>query len=374
MYFSNVKTTLKAMKNTKEKKKNQKIPKNRIISTVSFFVVLIILATTVYLLQGGCEKLSNSNKTIQKTINSVYKNDLKVHFIDVGQGDAIIIHLPNDEYFMIDSGPISSESKLFSYIDNVLLIDKIDYVLATHPDSDHIGAMADLFNRYEIGYVFRPYVYFDLSGKNYNFPENFNVGAAETLIDSSDVYFNFLKAIVNENCGWEFFDNSSDLTINVKLNNSQNAVCSLDFLTSLQDYKVDNINNVSPILTLSFLNKIFMFTGDIDSDFEQQFLTSFESAKLPDIDVLKVSHHGSDSSTTEEFLKAIRCEYAVISCGLDNIYKHPHLATLENILNNNTILFRTDLHGNIVMTVEGDDNLKISTDYNVLADLIYQAP
>ncbi len=360
------------MKDTKQK--NKKKPKNQIISTVSFFAILIVLATLVYLLNGGCEKFSNSNKTIEKTINSVYKNDLKVHFIDVGQGDAIIIHLPNDEYFMIDSGPVSGESKLFSYIDNVLSINKIDYVLATHPDSDHIGAMPNLFNRYEIGYVFRPYVYFDSSLKNYTFPEYFNVGITDSLIDNSDVYFNFLKAIINEDCGWEFFDSASDLTINVKLNNSQNALCSLDFLTSLQDFKIDNINNVSPILTLSFLDRKFMFAGDIDSSFEEQFLNSFIDKQLLDVDVLKVSHHGSDSSTSKEFLHAVLCEYAVISCGIDNLYKHPHESTLLNLLESNTVLYRTDLHGNIVMTVHSDESLKIKTDNTVLPDLIYQAP
>lgn len=366
------------MKNNQKKK--LKIDKKKVLSTVAFFCVVLSISLFIYFLQKDKNVKGSPNELpIEKNLNSDYKNDLKVHMVDVGQGDSVIIELPNGQYFLIDSGPSSSSNRIFSYIDDVLKITKIDYVLVTHPDSDHIGAMPQIFERYEIGHVFRPYVYYENNETKYDFPQNFNQGTIpkNTTFEETVSYFNFLKSLLNEDCSYEFFNFESDLSINLKLNNSENSVCYLDFLSPLQNVGEEliftNTNNYSPIIMLSFLNKRFMFCGDVDSNYEEDFLKKYSDVFNLDIDVLKVSHHGSRYSTSSKFLSFIKPEYAFISCGKNNIYAHPNQEVLNSLLNSSTLVYRTDLNGHIVATVSSDGSLSITSEKTASFSELYES-
>lgn len=253
--------------------------------------------------------------------NSFSKNDLEIHFIDVGQGDAILIHF-NSKTLLIDSGPKESASSIISYL-NKYNVNTINYLIATHPHEDHIGNMAYIIKNFNILSFYSPKC--KGSGKTY-----------ENMIDA-------LKY--------------KKLKINVL--KSSNSPISLDKDTSITILSPDdknfsdknNLNNYSAVILLKYKNTSFLFTGDAEKEAEQNILAKHSNIKA---DVLKIGHHGSDSSTTESFLKAISPSLAIISAGKDNPYGHPHKNTLKLLSKYKIKCLRTDIDGTIKIVSDGN--------------------
>lgn len=251
----------------------------------------------------------------KETNIQINKNTLQVHFINVGQGDSILIQV-NNKNLLIDSGPNKSEDKLKKYLKK-LNISKFDYIIATHPHEDHIGNMSYIINNFDVLNFYAPKV------------EN-STKAFETMVESlirKDLKIKVLKANIK----------SIDLGKNIVVD-----VFS-PFSNSYED-----LNNYSPIVKISYGNTSFLFTGDAEELSENEVLNAGFDLKC---DVLKIGHHGSSSSTSEKFLKASNPSIAVISVGEDNTYGHPTDTVLSRL--KETKIYRTDINGNIVITSDG---------------------
>ena len=240
-----------------------------------------------------------------------------VHYINVDQGDSILIQ-KNNKSILIDSGPKSHKKQLIKFL-NSLNISTLDYVIATHPHDDHIGNMNTLINSYKIKAFYAPKVYS-------------NSKSFEQMIDALKSK-NLKIHPIKRNCN----------TINL------GPDISIQILSPIND-SYDNENNYSPIIKVLFGNTSFLFTGDAESEVENQLLSLNDNLKA---DVLKIGHHGSSSSTSDYFLSKVNPKYAVISVGKDNIYGHPNKNTLLKLKNLNINILRTDILNNITFISDG---------------------
>ncbi|NRT89345.1 ComEC/Rec2 family competence protein [Clostridium beijerinckii] len=256
----------------------------------------------------------NSNKA-----NNADPNKMFVHYIDVGQGDCILVQV-NNKNLLIDSGPKSDRKKLFNYLSG-LNLNKLDYVIATHPHEDHIGNMDDIIKTYSIGTFYAPKV--ESTTKSF-----------EDLVD----------ALKDKNLKVHVLKNNStsiDLGENTKVN----------VFSPNKDF-YDNLNNYSPVIKIQYGNTSFLFTGDAEKKVEKEILNNNEDISA---DVLKVGHHGSSTSTSKDFLKKVNPSIAVISVGKDNIYNHPDASTTKLLDENNIKTYRTDKDGTIVICSDGSN-------------------
>ncbi len=242
---------------------------------------------------------------------------LSVHFIDVGQGDSILIQV-GDENMLIDAGTNESGPVVTQYLTD-LGISHLDWVIATHPHEDHIGGLDDVILQMDVGRVMMP-------SKEHT---------TQTFEDVLDAIESKNLTITLPEAGDTYPLGDGKFTI----------------LGPVTDYG-DDLNNWSIVLRLDYGDTSFLFTGDAESAAEADILDSGLSV---DADVLKVGHHGSDTSTSQDFLDAVSPDFAVISAGTDNDYGHPHQTTLDKLMAAQINLCRTDLQGTVVITSDGSD-------------------
>lgn len=264
----------------------------------------------------SCIAIAKGKTASEVEIPDAWKTDgfLKVHFIDVGQGDAVFLELPNRETMLIDAG--EKENVVNRYISD-LGYNHIHYVIATHPDSDHIGGMAQILNSFSVGAFYMP-----------------------EKEHTTKTFENMLDAVASNGCKAIYAVAGKTI---LKTHNF-----SMTFVSPTKAYK-DN-NNASAVIWLGYKDNSFLFTGDAEKEAEQDLLASGAQVAA---DVLKVGHHGSDSSTTEAFLKSVNPQYAVICVGEGNSYGHPTEKTLALLSGNQVEIKRTDMSGTIVFTCDG---------------------
>ena len=251
-----------------------------------------------------------------------YEGKLAVHFLDVGQGDSIFIELPNDQTMLIDAGENYHGEGIINYIKKAGH-SKIDYLVATHPHSDHIGSMPYIVRNFDIGSVYMP-----------------------KLTTTTKLYESLLKAV-----------KSKKLTVKngkAGVNIVKTDDLSVDIIAPT---KIDesNLNNCSIVIMLTFGDNSFLLTGDAETG-EMKSVKAKISA-----DVLKAGHHGSKNSTTKSLLKKIKPEITVISCGKSNEYGHPNKDVLTMLKNIKSSVYRTDKDKTIIVVSDGK-NLTVSTD------------
>ena len=292
--------------------------------------------------------------------------DLEVAFLDVGQGDCILICFPDGRNMLIDSGDTSNANK--KVIGDALEernITRIDYLLATHKDADHVGNMEYIFANYEIKKFFRPNIMAneDYLIAEYNednptnpvtdlLPDDFNTGAEKgTQLYSRVMY----DAYIEEGCVVERFNKNSDFAHKF-IFEEQEYIYSIDFLTpvaDVDDIEYSDANDYSPIMLLTYGETKLLLTGDAETEMEREFLTHYTSNM--DVDILKVGHHGSETSTSQALLDLVNPEYAVIQCGNNKTYQHPRQATLDRLYAEDITVYRTDNNGTILLTIEYRD-------------------
>lgn len=242
--------------------------------------------------------------------------NMKVHYIDVDQGDSILVQV-NSKNLLIDSGSSTSKDKLLKYLKS-LNVNKFDYIVATHPHEDHIGNMSYVINKFKVSNFYAPKV--ESSTK-----------AFETMVESlirKNLKIKVLKANVD----------SIDLGENTKV----------EVFSPLSE-NYDDLNNYSPIIKISYGSTSFLFTGDAEEVSEKEVLNAGFNLKS---DVLKIGHHGSSSSTSKNFFNEVNPSITVISVGNDNSYGHPTNKVLSLI--EETCIYRTDKDGNIILTSDGN--------------------
>lgn len=252
---------------------------------------------------------------------------LEVHYIDVGQGDCIYITC-GDDNMLIDCGEASESAIVRSYL-NKLEVTSIDYVIGTHPHSDHMGGMAAIVENFDIGEFIIP----DLPDDD---------------IPPTRYFEKFLDAAEKKN-----------LNLTAASPGRSEALGEADWkiIAPIGD-RYENVNNYSVGIIMHHGGKSFIFTGDSEASVEEEMVYS---GRLEDIDVYKAGHHGSDTSGSEMFLSAISPEIAVISCGEGNPYGHPDDSAVERISLYTDEIYRTDLCGTIVITSDGKE-LEVRTE------------
>lgn len=276
--------------------------------------IVAILLSFFSLFILGCEK---QNKVVEQT-----EGEMKVHYINVGQGDSILIQV-NNKNMLIDAGPGKSKDMLINYLDSIN-IKKIDYVIATHPHEDHIGNLDDVINKYEIGAFYSPKV-----------------------THTTKAYENMIKALKKKNLKINVIKAGTD---SIDLG----AGTKVSVFSPLKDeYKKgskQDFNNYSPIMKVEFGKTSFLFTGDAEKEVEAEVLKKGYDVSA---DVLKLGHHGSSTSTTEEFLKAVNPSIGIIQLAKDNDYGHPHKETLELLKKYKITTYRNDIDRDIVLISDG---------------------
>ncbi len=273
--------------------------------------LLVLILLIVFLF--GCTGVDVSNQNVSNNSYSL----LKVHFLDVGQADSILIQFPNGETALIDGGNREDGRFVVEYIEK-MGISRINYIIATHPHEDHIGGLPEVIKSFDIGKVYMP-----------------------NKTSNTRIFKNLLEEIKNKGLkiiqakgGLSIID-TEDLKFTIIAPNSE---------------KYDETNEYSIVNKLIYKNTSFIFTGDAEKDSEEEMIKLGYNLKA---DVLKVGHHGGRTSTNYEFLKRVNPKFAVISVGKDNDYGHPHKEVLKRLDKMGIKVFRTDELGTIIATSDG---------------------
>lgn len=291
-----------------------------VIVIIALFALLFTLNDIFFKIEGipTWEDLYKS-AGLTENIPAV-EGDVSVHFVDVGQGDCELIKT-DSKAVLIDCGEKEYFSDVISYIKSQN-IQRLDYVVVTHPHSDHMGGMSYILDEFDIGTVIMPEV-------------------QESAAPTTSAYMRLLKSVSNNKISMEYAKAGTEYKLD-------DAVMTL--LSPVNDY--DNLNNYSVTVKLEHGGNSFLFTGDIEKKAETDILNSGADVSAK---VLKVAHHGSTTSSGQKFINAVAPTYAVIEVGSPNDYGHPSDKTLELLEETDTVIYRTDLCGNIVFISDGSD-------------------
>lgn len=240
---------------------------------------------------------------------------LVVHFLDIGQGDAAIIQC-GGQTLMIDGGDTEGNQFIYSYMKGTLNLEYLDYIIATHPHDDHVKGLATALVVCDVGTVYSPVTEYDGEG-----------------------FLDFQKKLEERNAVITIPHRGDSFTV---------GKATVTFLSDPQPEW--DMNDQSLVVKVVFGETSFLFTGDAAWDTEQDMLNNGIDLTAT---VLKVGHHGSVTSSCQEFLDAVNPKYAVISVGQDNKYGHPANETITKLQRMNISVFRTDKHGTIVFNSDG---------------------
>ncbi|NLM20569.1 MAG: MBL fold metallo-hydrolase [Peptococcaceae bacterium] len=273
---------------------------------------------------GGSEEMTssessdNNSSSIAGPVSKAASGQLKVHFLDVGQAESILIQAPSGKTMLIDAGNNDDGNFVTSYIRNQG-ISKLDIVVGTHPHEDHIGGLDTVINTFDIGQVVMP-----------------------TKTHTTQTYKDVLTAIKNKCL------KITAAKAGVSLDLGQGVTAKIVGPTTTYD----DLNNNSAVIHLTFGNTSFLFTGDAEEDAEADILAAGYNIRA---EVLKVGHHGSSTSTSQKFLNKVKPAYAVIMAGQGNDYGHPHEEILNKLAKIGAKIFRTDINGTIIATSNGSE-------------------
>jgi len=307
----------------KKRRRKKGIRKSPIIITI-----LLLLAVSAFLLFNYGEEwfgISFFEADNTGDTNTQPGDEVRFHFIDVGQGDAILI-TTKDGNMLIDSGDLSSDSQ--KKLDNYLKsqnIKSFEYVVFTHTDADHIGSADIVVSNYEVKTVIMP----DYQATTKVF------GRLVDAIEDKDV--DLILIGEDDDCekpGYSF-----------KLGPVTHTV-----MAPTEDF--DDANEMSVVIKSVYGETSVLLTGDAEIKSEKAMIAKYKNGEL-DIDILKAGHHGSSSSSSHSFLTATTPDLVIISCGEGNKYGHPHEVVMDRFTKAEIEIFRTDLDGTVVVKTDG---------------------
>ena len=272
-------------------------------SLVKKFVHIVLIITVLIIFIG------------ETPVKAAVKGKLKVHFIDVGDADCILIQ-QGDKSMLIDAGNNSDEDIITKYLLKLGII-RFDIIIGTHVDEDHIGSMDAIINGFEAGKIYMP---------------------------QSNVSTKYLKDVMNE-----VSKKGLQVTAPVpgQIFKLREAECTI---LAPVNRGYENLNNYSVVIKVKYGNTSFLFTGDAESVSEKEMMRRGYDLSA---NVLKLGHHGSIRSTTDKFLERVNPQYAVIMVGRKNNYRHPHKRTMEKLKAKGIKVYRTDENGTIVAESDG---------------------
>ena len=301
-----------ARRRTKKRRSRKSSDKRIIYVTIAVIVFSAVLLALLY--SGKLDDLLGIRPFKEPAAPDA---DTSVRFIDVGQGDCTLA-VSQGVSILIDSGESSEARTVIKYIDR-LGIKKLDYVIVTHPHSDHMGAMADIIDRFGAGEFIMPILPDDLTPTTASY---------EKLLDTLD---------------------KKDIKITPARDMKFDAGGFRVELYNPDEYD-ENLNNCSTVIRLRHGENSFLITGDCEKEEEDRLILKGCDLRA---DVLKAGHHDSATSSSAEFLAAVRPVYAVISCSEDNSYGHPAESTLKRLKAIAREVLITKDSGNIVFVSDG---------------------
>lgn len=301
-----------------KKRKSNNTKLELIVGVIVVIAIAIFGWSTDSNLSQNLENSTNEDALQTTTTQTTTQNlngNLVVDFIDVGQGDSILIR-QGDYSMVIDGGTSESKDTIINFL-NSENITYLNYIVGTHPHEDHIGSLDDIVSSYDFGEIIFPKV-----------------------TTTTKTFENLVKAVQAK--GKTFTTpvvgktySLGDATFVIYAPNSE---------------KYNSLNNYSVVIKMTYGNTSFLFTGDAENLSETEMLNAGYDLKA---DVLKVGHHGSTTSTSVSFLDAVSPKYAVISVGKDNSYNHPTKTTMDKLKERNIPVYRTDESGTIECTSDG---------------------
>lgn len=312
------------------KKKKQKINQNKLLLYI-LLTSIFLLFFTFYSEKYDLHLVNYSNKTnaeLSQTSSSKVSpietngDELIIYFFDVGQADSILVSTQGKN-MLIDAGNNSDGKLISEYLSETLKISTIDYLIGTHNHEDHIGGLDDIIENFEIKNLYMPYV----------------------SITSTQTYENVEEAAINKNLN----------IVNPNIGDTFNLGTSKIEVVNIDNSEPTNKNESSIVLEMQFGALKYLFTGDTEEENEN-------SRTWNDIDVLKVAHHGSNTSNSERFLNQSKPEIAIISVGPNNSYNLPKENILNRIENIGAKIYRTDEVGTIVIKSDGNTNNVLTLD------------
>ena len=293
---------------------NKKKVASQILVFLIFFAIIII---AIVIQNNNIHTETNSLKYANLNIN---QNELNIFYLDVGQGDSTFITI-NGCNMLIDSGNDQDGYYIVQFL-KAQNIDKIDYFILTHCDEDHIGGAYKILNELQIETLYMP-----------------------NKENDTQTYERLLKAIERNNINVNKNLKASKET-QYKIGNASWKVLSVD--------AKNNLNDSSIVIELDYANTKYLFMGDATTKVE-------EMVEWNEVDVLKVAHHGSKTSSTEEFLKEVNPKIALIGVGKNNKFGHPSKEVLDRLNRFKTKVYRTDLNGEIEIKVNKKGEILVKT-------------
>ena len=317
------------------------------------------------------------------------EGELQVHFLDVGQGDSILILFPDGKDMLIDCANYNNSSayrtETLDYIEDYVPDGQLDYLMLTHCDSDHVYFMDEVLEEYRVENIFMPNVLATHDKvAEADLPEDALARFTDEDTVSTACYADFFIAALTEpGCTVYLNVDPDEDTNSIVITDDgvqdpgspdEDATYRLTFYCPTAEYYTDSDlssaeekNAISPIGILEYNGFRLVLTGDSNEINEPVFVRRVGGSL--DCDVLKVGHHGSETSSTDAFLDCVDCEYAVISCNADgNTFSHPRQNTLDRFIERDMTIYRTDNNGNIVLTVTDGDNFSFTTEKQVSAE------
>lgn len=253
-------------------------------------------------------------------IGSLGNGRLQISYLDIGQGDATLVRTPSMEYILIDGGP---DDRVLQELSQVMpfYVRTIDLMILSHPHADHMDGLIEVLERYEVKQVMITGVAYGYAGYE-KFLETVRERKVEIIFVNGQVDYRLDSVVLDVVYPFE----------------------------SVAGRHFENVNNSSISLRLLYGERSFYFSGDLEVEGEEKLVEAGLDLRA---DVLKAGHHGSRTSSTEGFLDVVEPEWAVISCGVDNPFGHPHAETIRHLQQRGVTIFRTDLDGRVEVESDG---------------------
>ena len=278
--------------------------------------------------------------------------EMRIHFIDVGQGDSTLIELPDGKHMLIDggNGSAASTKSLLRYL-NALKIDQIDHLVVSHADGDHCGGLKAILSEVKVFNAYLPPSFSSEDVKYAEFYAALNKTNCEVIHSS--------RALANIGSSAEGIEDGYTLSFL-----SPKTLTVEEVISGEMEVTDDNV--LSAVIWLDYQGVSTLFMGDAPKKIEEDLFRDYDlglfkkrGVDLASTEILKVSHHGSDSATSLEFLQRLNVKEGIISCGKGNDYGHPHSSVLTRLTSVGANIHRTDEDGHICITVSKDGLYKV---------------